>query len=428
VEQAFSGKTLSNLDRAFATAIGYGTITHVVVIDAILSAYSSMPLDKVEPLIRTILRTGTWQIFWSEKVPDSAACNESVQLAKKVSNKGAASYVNGLLRTLVREKQSIQKTFILDPKEFYLRCSLPRELAGYFRKWFGETRSVSICDALNTPSPSTARVNTIRTGDEELRRELEMNGCATSDPIFMEHAFSIRTNGVLIESLTAFQNGEFIIQDEGAMLVTSIADPKPGQSVVDLCSAPGGKTCHMAERMENKGKITACDINPSRLSLVKENADRLGFSMIEYRQMDACDPLPPGLPLADIVLADVPCSGLGVLGKKPDIRVHMTHEKMNALYPVQRRILENAATMVKPGGFLIYSTCTVNPAENQEQIQQFIDSQGNHFETIDISDRLPEKLIQLDPALLETATQGMVALFPDQHHCDGFFIAKLRRK
>jgi 16S rRNA (cytosine967-C5)-methyltransferase len=454
LEQAFSGKNLSGLDRAFATALSYGTITRIVPIDAILSRYSKIPLDKMEPWVRTILRIGAWQIFWSEKVPDSAACNESVNLAKTYSNKGAAAFVNGLLRTLVREKSSISQDYILHPKEFHLRCSLPRELAGYFKKWFGEELAVVICGAMDRPSGSTVRVNTLRTSDEALRHELERNGCVAEDAAFMPHAFSIRTSGVMMEQLPSFQHGEFIIQDEAAMLVCIIADPKPGQLVLDLCSAPGGKTCHMAEQMKNEGRIIACDINPSRLSLVKENADRLGIDIILYRQADACTIQPGGiktdpkqhsqLPVlenpgrqdfvdpfpiepADLVLADVPCSGLGVLGKKPDIRIHMTHERMTSLYPVQRRILENAAAFVKPGGFLVYSTCTLNPAENEQNIGHFLEVHAGEFEPVDISDLLPAKLKQLDPGLLDTARNGMVTLFPDRHLCDGFFVAKLRR-
>lgn len=435
LEQAFSGKSLSGLDRAFATAISYGTITRVVPIDAILTRYSSIRMDKMEPWIRTILRMGAWQIFWSEKVPDSAACNESVHLAKTFSNKGAAAFVNGLLRTLVREKSSILQEYILHPKEFHLRCSLPRELAGYFKKWYGEERAAAICDAMDRPSGSTVRVNTLRTSEDALRHELELNGCDTEDAVFMEHAFSIKTSGVMMETLPSFQNGEFVIQDEAAMLVGIIADPQPGQRVLDLCSAPGGKACHMAEQMKNKGRIIACDINPSRLSLVKENAERLGISIIQYRQADACtinsgedpadqDPIEP----ADLVLADVPCSGLGVLGKKPDIRMHMTHEKMTSLYPVQRRILENAAALVKPGGFLVYSTCTLNPTENEQNIAHFLEKHAGDFEPVDISALLPTRLTQLDPGLVDTARHGMVTLTPDCHRCDGFFVAKLKRR
>ena len=429
-DQAFCGKILSNLDRSFATAISYGTITYIVVIDAILSKYSKLPINKIESKVRTILRISIWQIFWSDSIPDFAICNESVKLTKKYSNKGAVAFVNGLLRTLIRDKETVMNDFIIAPRELWLRLALPRELAGYFKKWFGETRAISICDSMNLPSHSTARVNSMKTTDDLLRNELEMNGCLISNSYFMDHAFSIKTNGVMMENLPSFQNGEFVIQDEAAMLVSIIANPSPGDHVVDLCSAPGGKTCHMAEIMGNQGEITAYDVNTSRLSLVMQNADKLGLSIINCLQMDACDLADSKLPNApaNIVLADVPCSGLGILGKKPDIRIHMTHEKMIALYPVQKQILENAATLVTTGGYLVYSTCTINPAENQNRIEDFLNTHSDEFEAVDITKWLPEKLTLKDPLIIESAKCGMITLYPDKHKCDGFFIAKLRRK
>ncbi len=436
VNQAFSGKNLSSLDRSFATALSYGTITRIVPIDAILSKYSAKPLDRLEPLIRTLLRVGAWQIFWSDRIPDFAACNESVKLAKRLTNPGAATYVNALLRTLIREKSSILQEFILAPKEFDLRCCLPRELAGSFKKWFGETRAIALCEAMNEPSAATARVNTHRSSVEKVRNSLDLSGCSTSDPVFMEDAFSLRTNGAMLETFPAFLQGEFVIQDEAAMLVSVIADPKPNQRVIDLCAAPGGKACHMAGRMQDQGEILACDINPARLELVRQNAARLGLSILRTLTMDACSITPvtfdpegdPLLSRADIVLADVPCSGLGILGKKPDIRIHMTYEKMVSLYPLQERILENAAALVKPGGLLVYSTCTLNPKENQDRIRQFLDIHAGLFEPVDFSPLLPDRLVELDPSLAVEAAGGMLTLFPDRHCCDGFFIAKLRRK
>ena len=438
VDQAFSGKPLSSLDRSFATALSYGTITRIVVLDAILSKYSAKPLDRLDPLVRTLLRVGAWQIFWSDRIPDSAACNESVKLAKRMTNPGAASYVNALLRTLIREKSSILQDFILAPRDFGLRCCLPSELAGSFRKWFGENRTLALCEAMNEPSPATARVNTQRASVVNVRNSLNSSGCTTSDPVFMEDAFSLRTNGSMMEALPAFVQGEFVIQDEAAMLVSVVADPKPGQRVIDLCAAPGGKACHMAGRMQDQGEIIACDINPARLELVRQNAARLGLSILRTLTMDACTITPgigisdpdgaPSLSQADIVLADVPCSGLGILGKKPDIRIHMTYDKMVSLYPVQEQILENAASLVKPGGFLVYSTCTLNPKENQDRIRQFLDVHPSLFEPVDFSSLLPDRLVELDPSLAGAAAAGMLTLFPDLHHCDGFFIAKLRRK
>lgn len=429
-EKAFDGRSLSSLDRSFATAIGYGTITRIPNIDAIFAAYSSIPENRIEPRIKTIIRVGIWQIFWSDSIPDFAACDESVKLAKKYSNPGAASFVNGLLRKLIRDKDRIMAEYVSSPKDFWLRCCLSRELAGYFKKWYGEERAVEICDALNSTPHMTARINTLKADIDELVVELENDGCTITDAIFMDNAFSIRTNGMMIDDLKAFKAGRFVIQDEAAMLVSVIAEPRPGDIVIDMCSAPGGKTCHMAEIMNNQGEILACDIHNGRLSLVEENAVRLGITNIRYISADACECSPAIYPQnsADVVLADVPCSGLGILGKKPDIRINMTHDKILSLYPVQKLILENAAKMVKPGGSLVYSTCTLNPMENELRIQEFMETRENEFERADITTLLPEMLVKRDPELPGQAKNGMITLYPDKHGCDGFFIAKLRRK
>ncbi|MHB1483835.1 MAG: 16S rRNA (cytosine(967)-C(5))-methyltransferase RsmB [Saccharofermentanales bacterium] len=429
LEQAFQGKSLSALDRSFATAISYGTITRIFNIDAIFAKYSSLAPADTEPWIRTIVRIGIWQIFWSDSIPDFAICDESVKLAKKYSNPGAASFVNGLLRKLIRDKEAVMSAYITNPKEFWLKSSLSRELAGYFIKWFGESRALSICDSLNQPPHITARINKTKTGSDMLIDELEEAGCKITDAVFMDAAFMIRTNGVMMDELQSFKDGRFVIQDEAAMLVGVIADPKPGEKVIDLCSAPGGKACHIAELMENRGEILACDIHPGRLSLVEQNAQRLGIGIIECICADACD-LSSGIlkeNSADIVLADVPCSGLGILGKKPDIRINMTHNKMISLYPIQKKILENAARLVKPGGNLIYSTCTLNPMENERQIQEFLENNAGIFEKADITGLLPEQLLMTDQGFIETARDGMITLYPDKHGCDGFFIAKLRK-
>ncbi len=430
LEKAFSGKNLSALDRSFATALGYGTISRVVTIDAIISEFSKIPISSIESGIRNIIRIGVWQIFWSKSIPDFAACNESVNLAKKISNKGAVAFVNGLLRNIIRERDNIENKYINNPKDLYIRCSLPRELSGYFKKWFGNERAITICDVMNNPQPPTARVNTLKSIKAELISELEINGYGISGSVFMENAFTILTNGSMLESLPSFKNGEFVIQDEAAMLVGIIASPNPGDTVYDLCAAPGGKTCHMGELMHNSGIIVACDIHPARLELVRDNADKLGITIIDYKCLDASkinnDILPKES--ADIVLADVPCSGLGILGKKPDIRLNMTHEKMISLYPLQHDILKNAASLVNNGGNLIYSTCTMNPIENQDQIERFIEEHKGEFEMVDISSLLPDQLIRKDPTLIDTAKNGMLNLYPDLHECDGFFIAKMKRK
>ncbi len=429
-ESAFEGKSLTGLDRSFATAIAYGTLTRIVNIDAILISKSSVLINKLDPYVRAILRSAIWQIFWSEQIPDYAVCNESVKIAKKYSNSGGVSFVNAILRNLVREKEAIDREFVTDPKAFYLRCSMPPELAGYFKKWFGEQRATQICDSLNNPSGISVRVNVLKSDDDSVLRELDMQGCTIEPALFCPNAFVIRTNGIPLESLPVFKSGDFSVQDESAMLVSLVADPKPGEVIADVCSAPGGKSCHMAELMGNTGTIYACDINISRLKLIEQNAKRLGITIIKTLQADASKPFvweAGELSEFDIVLADVPCSGLGIMRKKPEIRINMTHEKITGLYDLQRDILTNASALVKPGGVLIYSTCTLNPKENDERINEFLLSSNSEFALEDFSSLIPVKLKEIDPQISENARTGMITLFPDKHGSDGFFIAKMRR-
>lgn len=468
-ESAFEGKNLTGIDRGFATAIAYGTLTRIVNIDAILISKSSVLINKLDPYVRSILRSAIWQIFWSDQIPDYAVCNESVKIAKIYSNSGGVSFVNAILRTLVREKESIDREFVTDPKAFYLKCSMPPELAGYFKKWFGEERAIEICNSLNITAGISVRVNILKSNDDSVLKELDMQGCTIDSALFCPNTFTIRTNGIPVESLPNFKSGDFSVQDESAMLVSLVADPKPGNVIADVCSAPGGKSCHMAEIMHNAGKIFACDINTSRLKLIEENAKRLDITIIITFQKDASKPFEynavglkenksndgvvteyrptiqefdtdinittnsiiysdnPDVKEFDIVLADVPCSGLGIMRKKPEIRINMTHEKITGLYDLQRDILANAATLVKPGGVLIYSTCTLNPKENQDRVNEFLQTSNSEFALEDFSSLIPLKLKNIDPQINENARNGMITLFPDIHGSDGFFISKMRR-
>lgn len=420
---------LSDIDKAFAGAIGKGTISYLANIDEIIAAQSAIAPDKLDKEVRAILRTAIWQIFFSVQIPDHSVCDESVRLADYYANSGAASYMNAVLRTIVRDKDSLNSRFIVDPVRFNLKCFMPSGLAGYFKKWFGKERAIAIARALHETPSLCLRVNRIKTDREELRSSLIESGCEVLPSRFIPDAMIIRTGGKNVVAPEAFAMGYFAVQDEAAMLTAIIADPLPGQTAADLCAAPGGKACHLADLMENRGRIYAFDLNASRLDLVRNNAGRLGTDIIRCRQSDARDVTAADLDggPADIVLADVPCSGLGILRRKPDIMLNMTHEKMTGLYPLQEAILDNAATLVKPGGILIYSTCTMNPAENEERIQHFIDKNRGIFGLTGFSELLPDRLTDMDPGLADEAAGGMITLYPDVHGCDGFFISKMRR-
>jgi len=303
------------------------------------------------------------------------------------------------------------------------------EIAGYFKKWFGPQRSIEICDALHQNAEISIRINTLKTDKASVLERLKTAGVDIFPSHFISDAAVIRTSGKPVYALPGFREGEFTIQDEAAMLVGLIALPSAGSLVADLCAAPGGKTCHLGEIMKNTGNIVAFDLNASRIRLIDENMRRLGIGIIKCLEADArkISIQELGGNKADLVVADVPCSGLGILRRKPDIMLSMSHRKMLELYPLQKDILNNAASLVKKGGYLVYSTCTLNPEENERRIESFLADMNGRFETENFYEALPEGILTEDESIVSGAKKGMITLFPDKHGCDGFFIAKLRR-
>jgi len=262
-----------------------------------------------------------------------------------------------------------------------------------------------------------------------LSLRLAEEGVQVFPGIFHPDALRIDLSGRPVNSLPSFSEGLYMVQDEAAMLVSTIAGPLSGQTVADLCAAPGGKTCHMAEVMADQGRICAFDLHAARLDLISQNAQRLGIGCIETRTLDtSCIPEPDSpVPMADLVLCDVPCSGLGLLARKPDIRLHMDPQAIEGLVDVQRRILDSAARYVKPGGSLVYSTCTLHPDENDRQADGFLERQEGRFTPLGFAGRIPSALGSLDRNLLADAAGGRIRLLPGVHGCDGFFIACFRR-
>jgi len=411
-------------DRAFASALVYGTVSRVLSIDPILSDVSNLPLARMEPGIRNILRMGVWQLMFSRSVPPHAACSASVELAKAVSNKGAAGMVNGIMRRIAAHPP--EKT----AWNFEMKHALPAWLADRLQAWYGMEVAESIAGASNEPPRLTLRVNRLRCDTDALEQSLSAEGVACRKAAFHPDALGVDLSGRPLDSFRAFTAGWFMAQDEAAMLVSTVADPGPEQSVLDVCAAPGGKSCHIAELTGDTARILACDLHPARLRLVEENARRLGLSCIRTCVSDASDPVagPGPAEQMDLVLCDVPCSGLGLLARKPEIRLIPNPGNWESLIETQRAILSSAAARVKPGGTLVYSTCTINPDENSRQADWFLDSQSGRFAADGFADRLPDGLVRLDPALVRQAAEGRMQLLPGIHPCDGFFIARFRRK
>ncbi|MBP8990307.1 MAG: 16S rRNA (cytosine(967)-C(5))-methyltransferase RsmB [Clostridia bacterium] len=426
-------KTLDERDRRFAAALIYNTLQRTVTIDWLIEKVSHKPLESLDPWVRTVLRMGVWQLYWSHSVPAHAAIDESVRLVTLRTHQGAAGYVNAILRRLDREPIAIPAD------NGPLQTGLPPVLYQLLKTGYDpETAEQLARQSLFAGDTLTARVNKLKTTPDQLRLILESAGVSCQPGRYCEEALLLSTHGRIVSALPGFKEGLFSIQDEAAMLVGFVADPQSGWLMIDLCAAPGGKTTHLSERTGGQANIMAVDVNPKRLNLVSEQSERLGLSGITCIQADSRTGLnAEGQPVlsawegkADLVLADVPCSGLGLLARKPEIRLHMTAERIEAFIPLQSDLLDQAAALLKPGGRLVYSTCTLNPAENEGQRAAFLKRHGHRFFPEPFKDRLPKNLMDPErfPELCEQADHGFLQLLPHRHGTDGFFIASFIRR
>ena len=428
LKQELARSSLSEKERSFVTAMVYGTVTRVYTIDYLLAPYLKKQLSALDESVRTCLRMGAWQVLFAYGVKEYAAVSATVDLARNVCPKGAESMVNAVLRKLSAEgKDALSR---IPGKKADVRYSLKSEIAGCLNKWYGKEKAERIMETLLEIPEVTIRPNLFRVKNNgELINALAKDGIeAIADPVIPE-ALDIPENRMDISDTSAYRDGWFSVQSLSAMLVGYVASPEKGWSVLDTCSAPGGKTAHLAELMNNEGHIDALDANDIRLKMVDETAQRLGLSIISTMHYDCTylkDEKEKLLPEYDLVLCDVPCSGLGLLHRKPDIRLSMTYEKMQAIIEVQESILENSCLRVKQGGYLIYSTCTINPNENENRIDAFL-SAHPEFECVPFDDKLPPKLSE-NPRLSAQSKEGKMTILPDEEGMDGFFIAKLRRR
>ena len=393
---------LNDLDRRFATELIYGTLKLGDSLDWIISQYISRPLDKIDEKILAILRVGMYQIFFLDRVPNFAAINESVEMAKKI-NIGSSKFVNAVMRSAVREPDKSKFPDDDSVESVALRLFHPKWLIERWFKQFGIDETKKICAADNSEPPLTIRVNTLKTSKAELISELEKVGAEVVQSKLINEGLICKNLGAL-DNLSLLKNGLCQVQDESSMLVTQALNPQPGDCVIDACAAPGGKATHIAELMNNQGKIIACDIHEHKIKLINDNARRLGINIINAKLLDARQIGNKFADTADKVLVDAPCSGLGVLRRKADLRWKKNFDELKALPNLQFEILSSAANAVKTGGTLVYSTCTLECAENEEVIKKFLTA-NNNFELIEQKTLLP----QIDGN-------------------DGFFIAVMNRK
>lgn len=395
---------LSPSDRGFVTEIIYGVTANRTAIDYIISRYSKLRLKKLSVWVLCILRMGVFQIYYMDKVPYSAACNESVKLAKKYSHGAGAGFVNGVLRSFSREADGFEFPKLPDKTEYLsLVYSYPQWIVRRIAEEYGEERCEELLRESGRAHRTALRVNRLKTKPAELIRVLAQEGIHAGEYAPIENCLLV-SEGSGITGSKAYRDGLFSVQNISSQLAVQALDPQSGDLVIDMCAAPGGKSCAAAERMNNCGKILAFDMFEHKVKLIDAAAKRLGIDIINAAAADSCVPDTALEKSADRVIADVPCSGIGVIHKKPDIKWHRHEEDIAALAEIQTAILENAARYVKCGGVLVYSTCTVFGEENGAVTGKFL-NEHDEFE------RLDEKQL-LTSALGES----------------GFYICKMQRK
>lgn len=398
---------LNEKDVNFISEIVYGTVTWKLTIDAILQKHSNIKLNKISKWVRMILRIGIYQIVFLDKIPKSAAVNESVNLCKKYGYK-SASFVNAILRKVEKSDYEELKQIEDDLERISKSYSMPKWLVEKLATQYGMIKTEEICKNSNRKPNMTIRVNKLKTNIEELKQKLEERGMIWEEARIPN--FLYVTNLKSVSHFDLFQEGFFTIQDEGAGEIGYVLNPKPGENVLDACSAPGGKTTHIAELMKNEGHILAWDIHSQRVKLVEENAKRLGISIIETNQKDALQYEAKYDEMFDKILLDVPCMGIGVLKRKPDIKWQKKKEDIAIIQNTQESILKICSKYVKHGGELVYSTCSILKEENENVIEKIL-----HDNEAEKNGR---------KSTFEVLEQRTI--LPDEH-TDGFFICKIKK-
>lgn len=427
IDHELSGGELQGPDRGLLTELVYGVLRHRGTLDHIINRFSRQKVDKLERIVLILLRLGLYQAQFLDRIPVSAAVNETVKLAKVLAPR-SAGFINAVLRTADREKDAIdypdQQS---DPVAFLAaRHSHPPWIIRQWIEQLGPAEAEPLARIMSEPPPLTLRTNTLSIGRDSLIARLAGEGAIAVATHFSPDGLNIITARTPLASLTSFQEGLCTIQDESSQLAALFLAPCPGERVLDLCAAPGGKATHLAQLMENSGAILACDTAVRKLALIGENARRLGITIIRTVPMNAAGQLPDSgndtlaTGRFDRVLVDAPCSGLGVLRRNPEGKWWKTPADIAELAGRQKAILLNAAGFLKEGGTLLYATCSTTIEENEEVIADFLSKRP---------DFMLEDLRALFPAYAELFTEtGCFRSWPHRHGMDGFFAARLRRK
>ena len=411
---------LSKQDRAFITRVVEGTLENMVQIDYIIDQFSSVKVDKMKPVIRNIIRSAVYQIRYMNGVPDSAVCNEAVKLAQKKGFYSLKGFINGVIRNIARKIDTVEYPDQIKDVTNYLSVtySMPVWIVQKWLDQFGEKVVRIMLEDFLKEKATYVRCNLSRASKEEIIEKLSKQNIQVETCPYLDYALMI-SNYNYMKAVNAFKEGLIQVQDLSSMLVAEVADPKSGDYIIDVCAAPGGKSLHLADKLKGTGFVDARDITDYKIQLLNENIERNNMINMKATVMDALRFDEDSVEKADILIADVPCSGLGVIGRKTDIKYKMNPSKQAELITLQQRILHTVQSYVKVGGTLIYSTCTIGADENQSNIKWFLENYPYKLESLDpyIDDSLKSK----------TSKTGYLQLLPGVHKTDGFFIARLKR-
>lgn len=395
---------LSKQERAFMTRLTEGTLEHLIELDYIIDSYSKTKVRKMKPMIRSILRMSVYQIKYMDSVPDSAVCNEAVKLAKRHGFGQLSGFVNGVLRNISRNISDVRYPDQKDMVRFLeVKYSMPQWIVKQWINDYGMEETEQILKGFDREKTLSIRTNTLKCTPEELRDKLKAEGVTVEPVKDLDYAFYISGFDYL-NSLQSFEDGLFYVQDVSSMMAAELAAPKENDYVIDVCAAPGGKSTHLAEKLKGTGMVEARDLTDYKVDLIRDNIDRHELHNMKAVLMDATRYDEASVNKADVLICDLPCSGLGVLGRKTDIRYKISPEQEKELMELQRQILDTVHQYVKPGGTLVYSTCTIDKMENEDNVRWF-------------ADKYKDFVLKEERQLL-----------PGQLGGDGFFLAKFIRE
>ena len=413
LQSALRTNELPAQDAALCSRIVYGVMQNKLLLDWYLAAYCTQKIDHLQPPLLDILHIGAYQILFLDKVPDSAAVNEAVALTKNTKRAAAAGLVNAVLRKIAQNKSNLPPLPSGKVEYLSVKYSHPEWLVSRLLSILGREETEKFLRLNNEPAPMTVQVNPLKTTEDKLVRELENAGVKVKPHPWLAGCLELSGTGDLT-TLGAFYNGKFTVQDAAARLVSYAADFHRGDRVLDVCAAPGGKSFAAAFAMGGEGSILSCDLHENKLKRTREGAERLGITCIETAAADGCVLREEWCEAFDVVVCDVPCSGLGIIRKKPDVR-EKAAEALAGLPAIQSAILANSARYVKPGGILVYSTCTILPEENEQVTDAFLASHSDFtYETFSV------------PTFDDVA--GHITLWPQKHGTDGFYICRMRKE